>query len=526
MNRLLLILGFVLATSSVTAQPPRPLRHIIDDEVKTVWQREKITPASRSADAAFLRRVHLDLTGVVPSSEEARRFLEEADAKKREKLIDRLLADPRFAEHQADVWDLLLFGRHPLNPEATRKRDGFRKWLAGKFVKNEPHDRWVRDLLLAEQEGSELFHVQFRGQAEEETVAVSRIFLGTQLQCARCHDHPYENLTQRDFYGMAGFFVRLVVLDGGGSGPNKRHIIAEKSSGEVLFTGAAKEQKPGQKGEPIKPRFLGGSALDEPPLPKGFKEPDYRTAKTLPKPAFSRKEKLASWLTAADNPYFAKAAVNRVWGQFMGRGLVHPLDDLGGKNPPTHPALLQAMTDHFIKSKFDLKELIREIVNSETYELAGAGIGSAALPRWFERARVRPLTAEELLASMRVASGWKDAKLPGATEEYFLRYFGEPTNGQGEFQGSLTEHLFLNHGDPVRQFIYRRKGNLTDSVLTSKEPMEKRVEELFLAVLGRLPKESERKRFVAHLTSNPKPDGLVEEAIWALLNTAEFRFNH
>jgi len=162
----------------------------------------------------FLRRVFLDLVGVVPAYEETKKFLASSDPKKRAQLIEQLLEDPRFATHQADVWDLVMFGRHPAGFEATRKRDGFKKWLADQFAKNVAYDQMIKELLLAEQEGSQLYYVQYRNQPEEATVGVTKLFLGTQLQCARCHDHPYEDWTQRDFYGMAGFFVRLVVVDG------------------------------------------------------------------------------------------------------------------------------------------------------------------------------------------------------------------------------------------------------------------------------------------------------------------------
>jgi hypothetical protein len=524
-RRLALALA-VLLSPSLLAQNDVPLRRLIDEDVQKAWKHEKITPAPKADAAAFLRRVSLDLVGVIPTAEEVRTFLDDNDPKKREKLIERLLADPRFATHQADVWDLALFGRHPQNYEATHKRDAFHSWLSGKFAKGEGHDRWVRELLVASEGGPEIFHVQFVNQPTEETVAVSRIFLGTQLQCARCHDHPFDSLTQKDFYGMAGFFARMVFIDGGVKEGRRQYLIGEKNTGDVLFTGPVKEQKPGQKGEPVKPKFLGGAALVEPPLPPGFKEPELKGAKAPPKPLFSRREKLADWLVAADNPYFARAAVNRIWAQFLGRGLVHPVDDIGGKNPPSHPALLDALTARFVKSKFDTKALIRELVSSETYQLAATGAGTEALPRWFERARVRPLSAEELLASIRAATGTKENKNAGGVEEYFARAFGEPTNGQGDFQGSLNEHLFLNHSDQVRRFLYRQPGNLTDRLITSKEPWEKKVDLLFLTMLSRMPKETERKRFTEHLTSNPKADALVEEAIWVLLNTAEFRFNH
>jgi hypothetical protein len=528
--RALLVLGCLFAVSAARAED-RPLRQLIDAEVTAAWQAQQIKPAPRADDAAFLRRLHLDLHGTIPTYEEAKQFLADADASKRQKLIDRLLDDPRFAGQQANVWDLVLFGRNPPNGDATRKRDGFKKWLADKFAKNEPYDRWARDLLLAEQGGSELFYVQFRGQPEEAAVAVSRVFLGTQLQCARCHDHPFEAWTQRDFYGMAGFFVRLVVVEEGADG-KRRYKVGEKSTGEVLFTGAARDQKPGQKGEPIRPKFLGGAALEEPPTPKDFKEPELKTPKDVKPPLFSRKEKLAAWVTSAENPYFPRAGANRVWAQFMGRGLVHPVDDLGEASKASHPQLLDAMTRGLVDHKFDLKWLIREVVSSEAYQLASTGAGKDALPEWFERGRVRPLTAEELLASIRTAAGFDvgakpgEAKLPSSTEEFMVRYFGEPTNGQGEFQASLTEHLFLNNSGQLRQMIQRKKGNLADVLLTSTEPWEQRVDRLFLSVLSRPPRPAERERFVAHLTSDPKAAPLVEEAIWVLLNTAGFRFNH
>jgi hypothetical protein len=524
----LAILAGLLGPLTARAED-RPLRQVVDAEIKAAWQREKITPAGRADDATFLRRVYLDLVGTVPTYDETREFLADGDPRKREKLIDRLLADPRYATNQATVWDLVLFGRNPPGYDATRKRDGFKKWLADKFAKNEPYDRLARELLLAEQEGSELFYVQFSHQPEEAAVAVSRIFLGTQLQCARCHDHPFESWTQRDFYGLAGFFVRLVVLDTGGGTGKRRFMIGEKTTGEVLFSGAAKDQKPGRKGEPVKAKYLGGGVLDEPAPPKGFKEPPINP-RSVPKPLFSRKAKLAEWVTAADNPYFARAVANRVWAQLMGRGLADPVDDLGGKQGPSHPALLKALAEQLVAHKFDLKWLLRELANSEAYQLADAGASKEARPRWYDRARVRPLSAEELLAAIRTVTGYDASRrpgehLPGAIEAWMERYFGEPTNGLGDFQGSLSEHLFLNNSGEIRSMIQRRKGNLAEAVLTATEPWEKRVDRLFLSVLNRSPRPEERKRFVAYLTSGPKADGLVEEAIWVLLNCSEFRFN-
>jgi hypothetical protein len=179
--------------------------------------------------------------------------------------------------------------------------------------------------------------------------------------------------------------------------------------------------------------------------------------------------------------------------------------------------------------RFDLKWFIRELVNSETYQLGGTGSSGEAAPRWFERARVRPLAAEELLAAMRTATRYDATglKIGGDTHEYFQRYFGEPTNGQGDFQASLMEHLFLNHSDQVRRLVLASKGSLAEQLVTSKDPWDKRVDRLFLSVLSRLPRPAERQRFVPYLTADAKkPQPLVEDAVWVLLNCAEFRFNH
>lgn len=524
-------LGLAAGFGKLARAADAPLRQVIDAQTQATWKTENLKPAPKADDATFLRRLHLDLVGTIPTADEAQAFLDDSDSLKRDKLIARLLDDPRFAPHQAGQWDLTIFGRQPPNPDATRNRTPFREWLTAKFAKNEPLDRWVRALLLAEEEGSELFYAAYQNKPEDLTEAFSRTFLGTQLQCARCHDHPYTDLKQRDFYGMAGFFVRLVVMDQGTSGSGEKQVkkfkVGEKGSGDVLFAGNMKDAKPGKKGEPVKPAFLRGGALEEPALPAGYKEPEFKTGtKSFPKPEFSRKEKLAEWATAPANPFFARAAVNRVWGQFLGRGIVHPVDDFEADNKPALPALLDALTQQFVAHQFDLKWLIGELVRSETYQLASTGPAKEALPKFYERARLRPLSAEEILTALKTLGGDATQSSEGVTNEYFRRYFGEPTNGQGEFQGRLSEHLFLNNSDNVRAFLRRKKGNLTDSILLSTEPWEARVDRMFLAVLTRLPSAAERGKFAAYLQSDPKPEPLVEEAIWVLVNLSEFRFNH
>jgi hypothetical protein len=223
-----------------------------------------------------------------------------------------------------------------------------------------------------------------------------------------------------------------------------------------------------------------------------------------------------------------------VWAQFMGRGLVHPVDDMSPDNEPTHPELLAALTERLIEKNFDLKWYIRELVNSRTYQLA-RGSAAEPMPYWFEEANMRPLMAEELLESWRIATGYDAAlaasgkeppkeRFHGVTWDYMARFFGEPNDGAGNFQGGLHEHLYLNNGQ-VMQLVTRDAGGLLHAIVNSDEPWEARVERMFISILTRRPTENETAMMVEHLTSEERPDNLVQEAIWALMTCSEFRFN-
>jgi len=252
MPRFCWFVTFALLTGAV-AHAADPARAVIDREVSAAWKKHNVTPAAKSTDAEFLRRVSLDIVGQPLSYDDTTKFLADTDPKKREKLIDKLLADPRYAEAQANVWDLALFTRRPGNFSDTYRRPQFKTWLTKQFAANLSYDKLAKELLLAEQPGSEMFMVQFRNSPDDANIAVSRMFLGTQLQCAKCHDHPYDVWTQKDFYGMSGFFVRLVVQEAS-SGNNRTFTIGERNTGEVLFSGTAKDAAPGKKGEPVAPK--------------------------------------------------------------------------------------------------------------------------------------------------------------------------------------------------------------------------------------------------------------------------------
>lgn len=477
--RIAVVIGVcaVLGSVPVRAEDVR-LRDTIDREIQAGWAREKLPPPGPSSDSVFLRRVHIDLVGMIPTHDEATAFLNDADPKKREKLIEKLLADPRFARQQSHAWDLAMLSRHAKVVDGTvghRNRERFRRWLAKQFEANEPYDRIAAKILRAEEDGSQLFFAVNNG-TDEMVTSVSRFFLATQIQCAKCHDHPYEPWTQKDYHGLAGFFVRTMTVEVPGkpeitNQKGKQYLVGEKAVGEALF--ATEEIDPRTKKKqtiPIKPKFLSGATLVEPESPKDAVEPKLKPGEVPPKPAFSRREKFVEWMTAKDNPYFARAAVNRIWAQFMGRGFVHPVDDFNSQNPPSHPELLQAIESAFVAHRFDVKWVVREIVNSEAYQASDLGPVTAALPRYYERARIRPLSVEELTASLHLATGLGlESALKAEPSSQMLQYLGQPTDGQGRFQGSLTEHLFLHNGDLFRGLCRPNKGNLAEKLLASSE---------------------------------------------------------
>ncbi len=534
-----------MATSSLVSAGDVPLREVIDAELGQVWSREKITPAGPCDDATFLRRVSLDVCGLIPTADEAKSFLDDTSTDKRAALVERLLNHPRYGVHQADVWDMLYFGRNPPGYEA-RDREGFQRWLRDAFTQNMHYDELARQLLKAEgntaEQGAAMYLVQYDRHPEDAAMAVSQTFLGVQLQCARCHDHPHESWTQLDFYGMAAFFSRLQMVKAGKTKVDEKDLekiyVGELNTGEVKFTGPAKDAKPGQTGEAVKPKFLLTTALEEPDLSSEIKEekrlPD---GSPPPAPKFSRKDKLAEWITSPENPYFARAVSNRIWAQFMGRGLVHPIDNMSESNPASHPELLDSISKELIAHQFDVKWLIREILSSRAYQLASTGEVADAMPQWFERARTRPLSAEELLESWRVATRYDviAARKPnenrgrfyGVTFDYIRNYFGEPNNGVGDFQGGLHEHLYLNNGE-LGRLMSSEKGGLLDEIMTAPDDWPTRVDQLYLAVLSRRPSEQERERFAefCHVPEKNQQPERLREALWVLMTCSEFRFNH
>jgi hypothetical protein len=365
---------------------------------------------------------------------------------------------------------------------------------------------------------------------------VSRFFLGRQIQCAKCHDHPYESWTQKDYHGLSGFFVRTMSVEVPekpeiANQKGKHYLVGEKAVGEAMFSLEEIDPKTKKKvTNPVRPKFLSGEELTEPEPPKDYVEPKLKPGEVPPKPAFSRREKFIEWLIAKDNPFFAKAVANRVWAQFMGRGFVHPVDDFNSSNTPSYPELLQAIESELVAHKFDLKWLIREIVNSQAYQASDLGPVTDAMPRFYDRARIRPLSIEELTSSLHIAMGLDaEAALKTEPNQQMMQYLGEPSDGQGRFQGSLSEHLYLHNGEGFRGMCRPNKGNLPERLVMGTESWNEKVERMFLSVLSRPATSEERERFVQYLSADAKDPKLsaqrMEDAMWVLVSGSEFRFN-
>lgn len=529
-------LAVFLIPASLFAQDSLSKR--IDDHIRAKADYAKIA-SPRTDDTEFVRRVWLDLNGVIPPAEEVRAFLKDTNPKKREALVDRLLADARFAFHMASVFDNLLMDRRPAKHV---KQPEWQQFLRGAFASNKPYDQMVREILSAD--GSDpktraagRFYLDREGEPHQITRDIGRLFLGMNLQCAQCHDHPLVNPYRQDhYYGIFAFFNRSFVF---ADKKSKMSVFAEKAEGDVSYESVfvAKVKKT------TGPRLPDGKIIDEPKLAKGKEYVIPPKKDERPVPAFSRRSQLATALV--ESPRFPRATVNRLWAILMGRGIVHPVEFDHDDNPASHPELLKMLTEEFVTQKYDLKKIIRGIVLSETYQrssLLPTG-GVAGGPERFGTAALRPLSPEQLAWSMLQASGVLDAEKkalgPKATletirakyagnEAVFIKLFGgtpgEPSDPNA-FESTLDQTLFVNNGDLIRTWLAPRAGSLTARLAELKDA-NALADELYLSVLSRMPSEEERRDVSDFVSRRADRATAIQDLAWAMLASAEFRFNH
>jgi hypothetical protein len=503
--------------SRIEKYPELPRFNYIDEKTIAKWKDLGLTPSDLCSDDEFFRRIHLDTIGTLPIPADVKTFLADKDPDKRKKAIDRVLDRPEFVDYWALKWgDLLRINRDELNEKGMWS---FYNWVRAAMRDQKPMDEFARDIITAEgstfTEGpANFFRVVNNPLDWSETT--TQLFLGVRLQCAKCHHHPFEKWSQDDYYGMAAFFARLATKNSQEFGIFGREtIVYLKQAGDVTHP---------RKGGVVKPHPLDGAVMEDP---------------------FDRRRKLAEWVTAKDNPFFARNLVNRFWGYYMGRGLVEPLDDMRATNPPSNPELLDALAKDFAEHKFDLKHLLRAIMNSRTYQLSSTATPGNEVDAnnvHYARYTVKRLTAEQVADAVDFATGTQ-AKYVGLplgtraiqlpdpkTSSYLMDIMGRPPRKitcecERTTQPNISATLHMMNSDFMNRKVADTKGRV-ENLLKAKTAMPALVEELYLVTFSRLPRPEEVAKAQELVKQAPTQREGVQDLLWVLLNSREFLFNH
>jgi hypothetical protein len=515
----------LFASNFASAKPdPAALAAKIDARIDAVLQANKVMPASQADDAEFLRRVTLDILGRIPTAAEAREFLTDKAKDKYEKLVDRLIASPSAINHAATVWRKTLIPQAATNPRVQYLNISLEAWLRDRLRAGRRADELVRDLLTAPLDyldrtpdgkprpapGLSALGFYQANDLKPETVAssTSRILLGVKIECAQCHNHPFDKWTQQQFWETAAFFAPVPP-----QGPNDKIVPLA----ELLLR---KSVKINDTSTEANPKFIDGS------------EPEW-------KGLTDTRQAFASWATAKTNPFFAKATANRIWAQFFGVGIVDPVDDFNPQNAPSHPELLDDLAAALLEADFDTNYLVRAITQTAAYRRSSKGTDAKQNnARLFARMNVRGLSPEQLFDSLALATGYREA-IPAAARTAFG--IGEESP-RGQFlakfagggqrtdaQTSILQALTLMNGDWLARQTDPEKGETLIAVANAPFLDDAgKVEVLFLATLSRYPTKTEREKFVGYLKREGESGRKAQltDILWALVNSQEFLLNH
>ncbi|MFW6125074.1 MAG: DUF1549 domain-containing protein [Pirellulales bacterium] len=521
------------------AESPPPLHRVIDALIEASWQESGVTPAAMSSDAEFLRRTYLDLTGTIPTADQARAFLDDTRPEKRRELIQRLLGSDEYARQMQRVLDVMLMERRPDKhiPRADWQ-EYLRRWMA----ENKPWDQLVREILAAD--GTEestrpaaKFFLDREGETNLLVRDTGRLFLGMDLQCAQCHNHPIVlDYAQDDYYGLYAFLSRSSVF----TDKDKKVTIAEKAPAQVTYKSVFEPDVEHQ----ARPHLPGMEEIEEPTFEEGQAYEVAPAEGVRPVPQFSRRAQLARSLPTAETPTFAANIVNRLWGMLMGRALVEPVAFIHADNPPSHPKVLDRLCAWFVESGYDIKALLEQLTLSRTYQRSSVPPDDQDVPppESFAVGPLKPLSPEQLAWSMMQATGVTDVaraqlgeerneqklydKLKGNVGSFVSSFAAPAGEPQTEFRVTLAQALFLSNSGVVMSWLEPQAGNLVDR-LSKLADADAVAEELYLSVLTRRPTSQERSE-VAALLEEAGDQRIValQELAWALATSAEFRFNH
>ena len=548
-------LGFVcylLLVICYFASPCRaahPVSQLIDTEINAALQEKKLTPAPRAEDAELLRRIYLDVLGRIPTTDEATRYLDDPDGDKHHRLIDELLSHEEMPAYWRTVLDEWLNGNQMGRDFG---QDGFLIYLEDSLKSNKPWDRIARELLTPDLKGENqrraayFLALRVRGgdndaKIDAMTSGVASGLFGVQLQCAKCHDHPFVDQWKQDhYYGLAAFLGRTQEAR-----LENTPAIKERAEGEVKFVTTEQEEKT------AKLMFLDSRVFDEPPPPEDRGKWYTKADGGLPEtPYFSRRAVLADYALTADSPFFKRAIVNRMWKQLMGRGLVEPVDQMHEANPASHPALLERLADDFAAGGFDLRRLMSGILHSDAYLRSTRWTATGDRPKDsdYATAILKPLTPDQLTTSIGLATGYYDQlrakferektnrKIDNVTpaiaralywrerdvQEFAARF---RTAGEG-FEANAGQALFLSYNNLMQRQLNPSQGNLAERMLKQTDNAAA-VRDAFLTILSRPPSDDELNRGAEFLAVDQQQrQETCREFVWALLSSSEFRFNH
>ncbi len=503
-----------------TSNMPTPI-NLVDTAVFGKLKQLGIPASELCDDATFLRRASLDIVGALPTDEVVRQFLGDTSADKRDRLIDRLLDSTAYADHFANKWNFVLRNKKEGGDDGPGTML-FHQWLWNRMYDNTPYDQFVREIVTASgdpQTNPAVVWYRDVDSTEEQVEDTAQLFLGLRIQCARCHHHPFEKWSQDDYYGMAAFYNRVgkKVIPNGSPAMRDRRVFHNE--------GIAAASNP-RTGKSLKPTGLGTPAYDI-------------AAETDPR------VKLADWMSDAKNPFFARSLVNRYWKHFFSRGIVEPEDDMRETNPPANPELLNALSQHFVDSGFDLKDLVRTICKSRTYQLSALpNEFNASDKQNFSRYYPRRLSAEVLYDAFHqvtdtsenfggMPAGTKAMQLADASNStYFLQVFGQPKGDtacecERSMDANLAQSLHLLNGREIQDKIARDGARTSRLAADAAKSDEDRIRELYRWVFAREPNAEELEVAVSYLKKHA--DNVrrgYEDVVWALINTKEFQFNH
>jgi len=498
--------------------PPRPkfmataaLAALVDAGIDGKLEAAKVAPSVRTDDAEFLRRAFLDIAGVIPTPDRVVRFLDSTEKDKRAKLIEELIAHPGFGRRMADVYGHLLF---PVDSDNRFvRKEPLTKWLAESFNKGDTWNAIVTELMTAvgtqEDRPATTYTMANRG-VDKLTDSCTKVFLGIQMQCAQCHNHPFAEWKQKEYWGMSQFYMKV-------STGNPKAALKGGAAAEVKeIDSPNRKQNPlPEAAKPTTPKFLGG---DEVKLPTNG----------------SWRSVLAEWTTSRDNPYFAKSMTNRIWSLYFGRGIVNPVDDMLEDRPNTHPELLMALSKEFAASGFDIKHMVRGICNSEAYQRSSkpTSANKADVALWSHQA-MKVLTPEQLFDSLATSSKFDDMPAPKgkiagqpkgppqSPRDRFVLFFQSSEDAKAtEYETGIPQTLRLMNA-----------ARLTASPVVLAEinkaglSREKAIERLYLGTVSRRPTADEVKKMLEYADKQSDLKTAYGDILWALTNSSEFAMN-